>query len=106
VRPRERCAAEGLRPGADDLPVLHAESFRKQLTAAGFQLKGSGWYVTDFRGGNGAAAPATPGRRPEGRRPQPRRRPTAGRGPGRRRRVVVVRPAAALRRLLRLPLTP
>ena len=25
--------------------------FVKQLTAAGFQLKGSGWYVTDFRGG-------------------------------------------------------
>ncbi|WP_296658371.1 zinc ribbon domain-containing protein [Paraburkholderia sp.] len=29
-----------------------AETFRKQVTAAGFQLKGSGWYVTDFRGGN------------------------------------------------------
>ncbi len=27
------------------------ETFKKQLTAAGFQLKGSGWYVTDFRGG-------------------------------------------------------
>jgi putative FmdB family regulatory protein len=25
--------------------------FKKQLTAAGFQLKGSGWYVTDFRNG-------------------------------------------------------
>ena len=34
-------------------------AFKKQLTAAGFQLKGSGWYVTDFRGGNAAAsAPA------------------------------------------------
>jgi putative FmdB family regulatory protein len=33
-----------------------AETFTKQVTAAGFQLKGSGWYVTDFRGGNGAAA--------------------------------------------------
>ena len=32
-------------------PVCHAETFRKQLTAAGFQLKGSGWYATDFRGG-------------------------------------------------------
>ena len=31
-----------------------AEAFSKQLTAAGFQLKGSGWYVTDFRGGNTA----------------------------------------------------
>ena len=30
-----------------------ADAFQKQVTAAGFQLKGSGWYVTDFRG-NGA----------------------------------------------------
>ena len=37
-------------------PACGAESFHKQLTAAGFQLKGSGWYVTDFRGGNNAAA--------------------------------------------------
>ena len=27
------------------------ETFKKQLTAAGFQLKGTGWYATDFRGG-------------------------------------------------------
>jgi putative FmdB family regulatory protein len=32
-------------------PACGADAFRKQLTAAGFQLKGSGWYVTDFRGG-------------------------------------------------------
>jgi len=30
-------------------PACGAESFSKQITAAGFQLKGSGWYVTDFR---------------------------------------------------------
>jgi putative FmdB family regulatory protein len=30
------------------------DTFKKQLTAAGFQLKGSGWYVTDFRGGDKA----------------------------------------------------
>lgn len=41
-------------------PACGAESFKKQLTAAGFQLKGSGWYVTDFRNGSaGAAAPAS-----------------------------------------------
>lgn len=41
-------------------PHCGAESFKKQLTAAGFQLKGSGWYATDFRGGSGAAsAPAS-----------------------------------------------
>ena len=32
-------------------PACGAEAFQKQVTAAGFQLKGSGWYVTDFRGG-------------------------------------------------------
>jgi putative FmdB family regulatory protein len=37
-------------------PACGAASFKKQVTAAGFQLKGSGWYVTDFRGGNQAAA--------------------------------------------------
>ena len=36
-------------------PVCGAAAFEKQLTAAGFQLKGSGWYATDFKGG---AAPA------------------------------------------------
>ena len=36
-------------------PACGASSYVKQLTAAGFQLKGSGWYVTDFRGGNTAA---------------------------------------------------
>jgi putative FmdB family regulatory protein len=39
-------------------PQCGADAFKKQVTAAGFQLKGSGWYVTDFRGGN-ASAPAT-----------------------------------------------
>lgn len=37
-------------------PACGAEAYAKQVTAAGFQLKGSGWYVTDFRGGNAAAA--------------------------------------------------
>jgi putative FmdB family regulatory protein len=37
-------------------------SFKKQVTAAGFQLKGTGWYATDFRGGNASASgPATSG---------------------------------------------
>ena len=40
-------------------PACSAATFKKQLTAAGFQLKGSGWYVTDFRGDNGAK-PAKP----------------------------------------------
>ena len=46
-------------PVLTDCPACGAAAFSKQVTAAGFQLKGSGWYVTDFRGGNtgGAAKP-------------------------------------------------
>jgi putative FmdB family regulatory protein len=41
-------------------PVCGADQFQKQVTAAGFQLKGSGWYVTDFKGGNAPATGAAP----------------------------------------------
>ncbi|MFN3611213.1 FmdB family zinc ribbon protein [Tepidimonas sp.] len=40
-------------------PACGAATFRKQLTAAGFQLKGTGWYVTDFRNGSGSASSAS-----------------------------------------------
>ena len=43
-------------PVLSTCPACGAETYSKQVTAAGFQLKGSGWYVTDFRGGNNAAA--------------------------------------------------
>jgi putative FmdB family regulatory protein len=39
-----------------DCPACGAATFSKQLTAAGFQLKGSGWYATDFKGGATTAA--------------------------------------------------
>ena len=42
-----------------DCPACGKPTFSKQLTAAGFQLKGSGWYATDFKGG-GAAATSAP----------------------------------------------
>lgn len=32
-------------------PECQKETFSKMLSAAGFQLKGSGWYATDFKGG-------------------------------------------------------
>ena len=35
-------------------PACGEAAFSKQVTAAGFQLKGSGWYVTDFRDGSAA----------------------------------------------------
>jgi len=43
-------------PALDTCPTCGAGSFVKQVTAAGFQLKGSGWYATDFRGGGTPAA--------------------------------------------------
>jgi putative FmdB family regulatory protein len=42
-------------------PTCGKDAYRKQVTAAGFQLKGSGWYVTDFRNGSGGAAKTAPG---------------------------------------------
>jgi putative FmdB family regulatory protein len=30
-------------------PACNKPSYKKQLSAAGFQLKGSGWYATDFK---------------------------------------------------------
>ena len=62
-----RCQACGFEKDVlqklSDTPLTHCPScgqasFAKQVTAAGFQLKGSGWYVTDFRGGNSTAGKA------------------------------------------------
>jgi putative FmdB family regulatory protein len=43
-------------------PECGSDTYSRQLTAAGFQLKGSGWYATDFKGG--AAKPATAADKP------------------------------------------
>jgi len=45
-------------------PECGAQAFNKQITAAGFQLKGSGWYVTDFRGGSGSTAAKSDDKKP------------------------------------------
>jgi putative FmdB family regulatory protein len=37
-------------------PVCGKDALTKLVSAAGFQLKGSGWYQTDFRGGGAKAA--------------------------------------------------
>lgn len=39
-----------------DCPACHAPALSKLLTAPGFQLKGSGWYATDFKSGQKPAA--------------------------------------------------
>ncbi|WP_430435385.1 FmdB family zinc ribbon protein [Methyloversatilis sp.] len=43
-----------------DCPSCGASTFTKQLSAAGFQLKGSGWYATDFKGGGSGNSTTTP----------------------------------------------
>ena len=42
-----------------DCPACGEAKFKKQLTAAGFQLKGTGWYVTDFRNGGNSGKSST-----------------------------------------------
>jgi putative FmdB family regulatory protein len=38
-------------PAPTACPSCGKPDLRKQLSAAGFQLKGGGWYATDFKGG-------------------------------------------------------
>jgi putative FmdB family regulatory protein len=46
-------------PLLTECPECGKSTFKKQVTAAGFQLKGSGWYATDFKD-NGKKAKPTP----------------------------------------------
>jgi len=52
---------EALQKMADDAlvycPECHGETLKKKISAVGFQLKGTGWYETDFK--NSGAQPAT-----------------------------------------------
>jgi len=49
-------------------PSCGSKNYNKQISAAGFQLKGSGWYATDFKGAScpaqtkesDSSAPSTP----------------------------------------------
>ncbi len=66
-----------------DCPACGAPAFKKQLTAAGFQLKGSGWYATDFKGGATAPAAGTADSKPaEAPASKPDAAPTAAGGCG------------------------
>lgn len=35
-----------------DCPICEAPALKKMISAAGFRLKGDGWYETDFKTGN------------------------------------------------------
>lgn len=38
-------------PVLNDCPSCGQSGLKKLISAAGFQLKGTGWYATDFKGG-------------------------------------------------------
>lgn len=46
-------------PALTVCPACGQSTYSKQVTAAGFQLKGSGWYVTDFRNNSSGSAKAS-----------------------------------------------
>ncbi len=69
-----RCAACGFQseylqkvsdPIRNVCPQCGQETFKKLLTAAGFQLRGSGWYATDFKAGGARPAATKPEKQPE-----------------------------------------
>jgi putative FmdB family regulatory protein len=43
----------------DICPACNQRSYLKLISAAGFHLKGTGWYATDFKGGTAPAATTT-----------------------------------------------
>jgi putative FmdB family regulatory protein len=51
-------------PALTKCPACGKKKYQKQLTAAGFQLKGSGWYATDFKS-SGKKAEAKADAKPE-----------------------------------------
>lgn len=56
-----------------DCPECGKSEFSKMVTAAGFQLKGNGWYATDFKnnGGSKPAAPAAEAKTEEAKSAEP-----------------------------------
>ncbi len=46
-------------PSVDACPACGKDTFSKQLSAPSFQLNGTGWYATDFKGGGSSPAKMT-----------------------------------------------
>ncbi|MBI1194510.1 MAG: zinc ribbon domain-containing protein [Gammaproteobacteria bacterium] len=49
-------------PALTDCPECGKPALKKQISASGFRLKGSGWYETDFKGGKKAAQEKSAGK--------------------------------------------
>lgn len=70
-----RCSACGFQhdylqklsePPLTDCPECGKSTFSKQVTAAGFQLKGTGWYATDFKNNGKSKSTGDSGKSTEG----------------------------------------
>jgi len=59
-----------------DCPKCGKRSLTKLVSAAGFQLKGTGWYATDFK--NSTAKPATKQDKPSAKQDKPEAKPEKG----------------------------
>ncbi|MER1966729.1 zinc ribbon domain-containing protein [Castellaniella sp. GW247-6E4] len=86
-----RCSACGheqdvLRKISDPLlrtcPECGRDTYEKQVTAAGFRLKGTGWYETDFRGGSKPGAAGAEPKSSGGEAPAPAAPATSPSSPG------------------------
>lgn len=53
-------------PPLSTCPACGSETYAKMLSAAGFQLKGNGWYATDFKGGSSKPSAPPPCQTGEG----------------------------------------
>lgn len=53
-------------PPLSTCPACGSDAYAKMLSAAGFQLKGNGWYATDFKGGSSKPAAPPPCQTGEG----------------------------------------
>ncbi len=59
-------------------PQCGTDSFTKMVTAAGFQLKGSGWYATDFKGAGKPAAKSADAPKGESKPASSDKKPSSG----------------------------
>lgn len=63
-----------------DCPECGKASMQKMVTAAGFQLKGNGWYATDFRNSGSKAKPADTSSSDSGSKDSGKSEPACGTG--------------------------
>src|SRR5437868_843050 len=67
-------------PRLTTCPTCGKDALTKLISAAGFQLKGSGWYATDFKGGT--AKPGKEKENAEGKAADSEKKPDSGKAPG------------------------